>query len=197
MLCIRLSGFGITSFLTQIHGQHRKFHRCRCEIIMIPQGLHIFIKFGLAAVIICSAYQGLVILVESKDTIQLMPSMSVAYFQGIMIAPCHVPVQSSQNALIIIHQRLPSQLHEPRVIQMECSPSLVQYKTPVFVNQRILPHTPTCCAENFNDNFLRSYPKVSRARSLINPAGLSPSPRGDSAPFRYSPLVRIWAEAQK
>jgi hypothetical protein len=38
---------------------------------------------------------------------------------------------------------------------------------------------------------------VGRASSLINPAGLSPSPRGDSAPFRYSPLVRIWAEAQK
>ena len=77
-----------------------------------------------------------------------MPSVSVAYFQGIMIAPCHVPVQSSQDALIIIHQRLPSQLHEPRVIQMECGPSLVQYKTSVFVNQRILPpHTDMLCRE--------------------------------------------------
>ena len=72
--------------------------------------------------------------------------VGIPQLQRIVITTRYIPVQSSQNTFIIINQRLTSQLGKESFAKVHLCPSLIQHKTPVLFNLRVLsPDTYMLC----------------------------------------------------
>ncbi len=100
--------------------------------------------------IVCTAYSILIVLVESKDKMQLVVLVCITQLQCIMIASGYVPVQPAQDAFVIIDKTLTSQLGKETLTEVQFSPCLVHDETAVLINLRILsPHADVLC-RNFH-----------------------------------------------
>ena len=71
---------------------------------MIPESLHILVRLRSGLHVIGTAYLSLVILVESKNQMQLVVGVGITQFQCIMVASGYIPIQSAQNAFVIIRK---------------------------------------------------------------------------------------------
>ena len=115
---------------------------------MIPERLHILIGLRAVLLIVGTAYFSLIILIEGKNKMQLIVGVGIPQFQCIMVASGYVPVQSTQNAFVIINKALTSQLGKETFAEVQFGPCFVHNETAVLVNLRVLsPYTDVLCRD--------------------------------------------------
>ena len=72
----------------------------------------------------------------------------ISQFQSIVKTSCNVPVKATQQAFVIIDQRLATQLGKRSLPQVQPCPSLMENKATVFIDLRVLsPHTDMLCSQ--------------------------------------------------
>ena len=75
--------------------------------------------------------------------------VGISQLQCIVVTARYIPIQSSQNTFII-KSMLTSQLSKEPFTKVQFRLSLIQHKTPILLNLRVLSQTPTCCADIFS-----------------------------------------------
>ena len=105
--------------------------------MLIPKGLHVLVRLR-ALGVEGAAYFSFVVLVKGEDEMKFVLFVLITQFQGVVITASDVPVQSAEDAFIVVDERLASELGKEAVSEVELCPGLVQDETAVLVDLRIL-----------------------------------------------------------
>ena len=105
--------------------------------MLVPKGLHVFVRLR-ALGVEGTAYFSFVVLVKGEDEMKFVLFVLIPQFQGVVITAGDVPVQSAEDAFVIVDERLASELGKEAVSEVELCPGLVQDETAVLVDRRVL-----------------------------------------------------------
>ena len=140
-----LEGAGVLVFFIALHAdvgeQQGDAEWVFLHVVVIPHGFHRLVGLQTAGEVGAAIDVGNV-LVEGADDVQLMSEAFVAQLQGVVRHGGHRPVVAAEDALVVVGQRLSSDLCKEPVLRVEVDPCLVDVEAVGLV---AAPHTTVLC----------------------------------------------------